>query len=84
MSCNRPARFAIFQAAQQLDDLGVKAIDAETLHGVFTGLHDIGFNLDAGTGYELFDARRVDASVLDQAFECHAGDLATNRIKGGN
>ena len=84
IECVLSVREAIFQAAEQLDDLGVQSIDAETLHGVFTGLHDVDFHLGTGASNEFFNARRMNAAVLNQCFEGKPGNFTPNRIEGGN
>ena len=33
--------------------------------------------------HQLFDLRRLDAAVGNQALQCHFGDVATNGVKGG-
>ena len=74
---------AELQAAQQLDQLGVQAVDVGIEGGLFALLPDALLHLAAGFFHHLFDAARLDAAVQDQLFQGHPGNLAADGVETG-
>ncbi len=72
----------VAQSAEQLDDLGMEAVDVELVDGVLPGLrrHELDFVL--GPLDRLFDAGGVDAAVLNECLEGDPCDLAAHGIEG--
>ena len=75
---------AVLQATQQLDQLVVDAMLIRLENSGFTGLANLVFDFLLRLLDHLFDAGRVDAAVVNQAFDCQAGDFTANRVKSGH
>ena len=75
---------AVAHAAEQLDELMVDAVHVRLEHGLLAGLADLVVHLAAGLFDHFLDARRMDAAIGDELFECDAGDLAADRIERGD
>ena len=74
---------AVFEPAEQFDQLGMQAEDTDFEHGGFAVLLDLLIQFLAHLFHRLFDAGGMDAAVADQLFERKAGDFAADRIKSG-
>ena len=74
----------VLEATEQLDDLGVQAVDAKTLHGVLTRLLHVEFHVLKRSLVKILDGRRVDSPVLDQALQGNARYLTPHRVKRRN
>ena len=72
---------AELEPAEEVDDLRMKSVDLQALHGFLPRLHHIEADLLLGARDELLDVCRMDASVLDQTFERLPGDLAPHGVK---
>ena len=74
---------AVVQAAQQLYNIGVQAVQAHVHHCFFAlALHGK-LQLAAAFINRLLNARGVDAPIADQALQRHAGNFAAHRVKAG-
>src|SRR5665213_991211 len=71
----------VLELPEELDDLGVEPVDVELVYGVLPGLRGRQVYLVLRALNELLDARRVDASVLDEGLERVAGDLAPHGVE---
>src|SRR6185295_9562228 len=74
-------RRPIAEASEQLDQLGVEIRDAELEDRRLALLEGLLLELRLDLLDHLFDARRMDPAVDDQAFERDPGDLAAERIE---
>src|ERR1044071_2203181 len=74
-------RRAIAQTPEKLENLGIDVGEAEGECGGFAFLEQLLVKFLTNLLDQLFDARRMDAAVLHQAFEGDARDLAANRIE---
>ena len=74
---------AVVQAAEQVDDLGVDAVDADVEGGLLADLLQLGVHLALDLAHDLLDARRVDAAVVDEPLQGLLGDLPLERAEGG-
>ena len=72
---------AELQSADHFDDLGMQAGHARLVGRRLALLADLLLDLLLGLGDDLFDARRMDAAVLDQLGQRQPGDLAAHRIE---
>ena len=77
-------REAEVQSAEELFDGGVHGRQAEVAHGVAAEAAGVLDDFVAGETDAVFDERRRDAAVLDDAFQRDAGDLAADRVEAGN
>src|ERR1700737_3681741 len=71
---------AVLQHTQQLDQLGVDAVDADLDDGALTGLADRFFDLLLGLAHDLLDAARMNPAVGDEPFQRDPRDFAPDRI----
>ena len=78
-----PVAGAEFQPAHEPQDLRMEIVEPELERhrGAFLAHRLVGFVLDLL--HDLFDARRVDASIGDEALDGLLGDLAPVRIEAG-
>lgn len=75
---------AVAHAAQQLDELGVQAVDIGLEHGALAlGLNG-GVHLPLGLLHHLLDAGGMDAAVLDELLQGDAGDFPAHRVEAGD
>ena len=74
---------AVAQAAEDLDQLGVDAVDAGLEGSAFALALDDLLDLAAGLFDHFLNACRMDASVHDQLFERQTRDLAAYRVERG-
>ena len=74
---------AVFQAADELDQIGMQAVDAKLHHGLVAFALHLDFQLAAALIYGLLDAGRVDTAIRNQALQRHAGNLAAGLVKAG-
>ncbi len=74
---------AVFHAAQQLDDLGVEAVDVGLERGALTLRLDGGRNFLLGLHDHFFDPGGVYAPVLYEFFQRESRDLAADGIEAG-
>ena len=74
-------RGAVFEPADQIDQLGVEVGDPDVEHGVLGRAPTQCRHLFAGPLERLLDPMRVDAPVIDQRLQGDPADLATNRIE---
>ncbi len=68
------------EAAQQVDDPLVEVVDFGFLGGFLADLLDVPPSL-LGVADDLFDSRRVDAAIGDQAVEREPRDLAADHVE---
>ena len=61
--------------------LRVEAADVGVEAGLLARLHHVALELGLGLVVGLLDPRRVDAAVLEQLLERHAGDLAPHAVE---
>ena len=64
---------AVLEHAEQLDQLGMHAVDAELEDRLLAGLADALLDLLLGLAHHLLDAAGMDAPVGDQALAARAG-----------
>ena len=74
---------AELQAAEEAHQLGVEAADVGVEAGLLARLDHVALELGLGLVVGLLDPRRVDAPVLQQLLERHAGDLAPHAVEAG-
>ena len=74
---------AVLQAADELDEVGVQAMDAKLHHGLLALALHLQFQIVAALLHRFLDAGGVDAAVADQAFQGHAGHFAAGLVEGG-
>ncbi len=74
---------AVAEPAEELDQLGVHAGDAQLQQRRLPFLQDLLLELGLDLLDDLLDARRVDAAVDDQPFERDPGHLAAERVEAG-
>ena len=74
-------RRAELEPAERAHQLGVHLVQAEIEHRLLAGLLALRLDLVGALGDHLFDARRVDAAVGDEARERQLGDLAAHRVE---
>ena len=72
---------AVALAAEELDEIGVQAVDVRLKHGALALFLDGLVDLALGLGDHFLDAGGVDAAVLNELFERKARDLAADGIK---
>ena len=72
---------AVLQHAEQLDQLGMHAVDADLEDRLLAGLAHALLDRFLGLAHHLLDAAGVDAAVRDQALERALGDLAPDRVE---
>ena len=72
---------AEFQRAQQVQHLGVQAMDAGLVRSALAFFANDLLNFGAGVFHQLFDTGRVDPPVHDQLGHRPLGDFAPYRIK---
>ena len=75
---------AVFHAAQELDELGVEAVDVGLEHSPLALGLDGGVHLPLGLLHHLLNAGGVDAAVLDELFQRQPGDLPAHRVEAGH
>src|SRR5207237_10523863 len=76
-------RRAVAETAEQLEDLRMDVGDAERERRGFAFLEQLLIELLPHFLDELFNAGRMNASVLHEALERNARDLAADRIEAG-
>ena len=74
---------AVLQAADQLDQVGVQAMDAQLHDSPLALFLHLYFQLAAALLHRLLDAGGMDTAVAHQALQGHAGHFAPGLIKGG-
>ena len=74
---------AVLQAADELDEVGVQAVDAKFHHGALALPLHLQLKVVAALLHRLLNAGGVDAAITDQALQRHAGNLAAGLVKGG-
>ena len=72
---------AVLHAAEQLDDLGVQAVDIRLERGALALGLDSRVDFLLRLGDHFLDTRRVDAAVLNELFERQTRDLAADGIE---
>ena len=73
----------VFELTQQADDIGVDAVHARVESGLFAHFPYLNFQLLFALVHNVFDAGRMDAAVLDEAFQGHASHLtADGTVRG--
>ena len=72
---------AVLHAAEQLDELGMQAVDVCLENGALALGLDGGVDLLLGLGDHFLDAGGVDASVLNELFERDARDFAPHGVE---
>ena len=72
---------AVFHFADEPDQLGVQSVYAQIDCRPLAGLDDLFLDLLLHLGYDLFDTRRVDASVGHELVQREPGDFAANGIE---
>jgi hypothetical protein len=70
------------QAPEHLGQLGIEALDVGLEDRLLPQLHDVGLELGLRLVVGLLDAGRVDAPVLQELLEGHAGDLPAHAVEG--
>ena len=75
---------AVAHPADQLDQLGVEAVDAGVVGGLLAQLDQLHLQLLLHLDDDLLDPARMDPAVLDQRLERAARDLAADRIEAGD
>lgn len=78
-----PKAGAVLEPADQLDQVGVQAMDAQFHHGPLAFPLHLQLQLAAALFHRLFDAGGVDAAVADQPLQGHPGHLAAGLVEGG-
>src|SRR6478672_4976620 len=68
-------------ASNELDQLGVEAMDSTLVSGLLTRLDDRGIDFLTRFVDALLDAAGVDATIRHQLLEGESGDLAAHRIE---
>jgi hypothetical protein len=66
---------------EELGQLGVEALDVGLEDGLLAQLGDVRLELGLRLVVGLLDARRMDAPVLQELLEGHAGDLAAHAVE---
>ena len=74
---------AVLQAADELDQVGVQAVDTQIHDSLVALALHLDLQLAAALVDGLLDAGRVDTAIGDQALEGHAGDLTAGLVKAG-
>ena len=74
---------AVLQPADQLDQVGVQAMDAQLHHRTLALALHLQFQIVAALFHRLLDAGGVDTAIADQTLQRHAGHLAAGLVKGG-
>ena len=74
---------AKLEPAEVLDQVRVHARHVRIDRGLFPRFGDGGVQLLSRLGHDLFDARWVDATVLDQLGERQPRHFPTDRVEGG-
>ena len=72
---------AVLHAAEQLDKLGMQAVDVRLENGALALGLDGGVDLLLGLGDHFLDAGGMDAAVLNELFERDARDFAPHGIE---
>ncbi len=67
--------------AYQLDQLGMKTMDARVVRGLLAQLDQLRLQLALALDYDLFDAARMNPAVGDERLERATRDLAADRIE---
>ena len=73
----------VFHAADQADELHGHPMDAEVDAGALAGLEDLVLELLLDLRHDFLDAGRMDAAVDHELVQGQAGDLAADRVEGG-
>lgn len=71
------------EPAQKLDEAGLQAHHPRLQGRLLPALVDEGLHLLLGLLHHLLNAARVDAAVLQELLQGHAGDLAADGVEGG-
>ena len=74
---------AVLEPADQLDQVGVQAVDAKLHDSPLAFPLHLQLQLAAALFHRLLDAGGVDTAVADQPLQGHAGHLAAGLVKGG-
>ena len=74
---------AVLQAADELDEVGVQAVDAQLHDSALALPLHLQFEVVAALLHRLLDAGGVDAAIADKALQRHAGHLAAGLVEGG-
>ena len=74
---------AILQAADQLDQIGMQAVDTKVHHSLFALALHLNFQFAAALIHGLLNAGRVDTAIGDQALQGHAGHFTAGLVKAG-
>ena len=75
---------AVLHAAQELDNLGVQAVDIGLEHGALAFGLDGGVDLLLGLGNHFLNPGGMDTTVLDELFERQSRDFAPDGVKAGD
>ncbi len=78
-----PKAGAVLEPADQLDQVGVQAMDAQFHHGPLAFPLHLQLQLAAALFHRLFDAGGMDAAVADQPLQGHPGHLTAGLVEGG-
>src|SRR5579872_2933258 len=71
---------AVFQHAEQLDQLGMDAVDADFDDGALSGFADRFLDFLFGLAHDLLDAPRMNPAVRDEPLERDPRDFAPDRV----
>ena len=74
---------AVLQAADELDEVGVQAVDAQLHDSALALPLHLQLEVVAALLHRLLDAGGVDAAIADEALQRHAGHLAAGLVEGG-
>ena len=74
---------AILQAADQLDQIGMQAVDTKVHHSLFALALHLNFQFAAALIHGFLNAGRVDTAIGDQALQGHAGHFTAGLVKAG-
>jgi hypothetical protein len=70
---------AVLHAAHHADELGMQSVDAQVDAGALARFDDLLLQVLLGLGHDLFDASRVDATILHQLVQGQACHFTANR-----
>ena len=74
---------AVLQTANELDEVGVQAMDAQLHDSALALPLHLQLEVVAALFHRLLDAGRMDAAIADEAFQRHAGHFAAGLVEGG-
>ena len=74
---------AVLQAADELDEVGVQAVDAQLHNSALALPLHLQLEVVAALFHRFLNAGGVDAAIADKALQRHAGHLAAGLVEGG-